>query len=225
MLISDRRSMKGTEPDGEEQPDKDRPIEAGGNQVITKDIVEQFLRWEGIIHLQMMEESEWMRTDCDCINSKFLVNTLEGSERTLGCYLNTEITVTEPSMKTITKEELGLIEARVDFIVTTQDHVTALTMKIALEADVAGDPSVEFFPPCLVLEANSGCLLLSYGTSKEGKQKCLLWGLAGEKVNTSTKCYKKMESVCADNIYDMTEKDSRCERYEKEKEEEIVPTK
>ncbi|KAL1474974.1 hypothetical protein MTO96_037630 [Rhipicephalus appendiculatus] len=119
----------------------------------------------------------------------------------------------------IKKQELEVIEARVDFNVTTQDDVTSLILKVALGEALVEDPSIEFFPNCLVLEATPECLLVSYGRSNEGKHKCLLWGLSGENVNTTTKCYEKLQTVCAEDTYDMTEKGSPCERNEEQENE------
>lgn len=208
-----------TKPQQKETTDDHTLTEANGavakavNKPISTDLVIQFLRNHGKIFLQMIDKDDWMRTDCECVMSAFLAATSTGSQRNLQCYLYTEMLNPQGDKKTIPDKLMGKIEQNVEFRVSTQGDVTTVILKPILGVDPIEEPSRNFISSCLVIEANSQCLLLSYGQADNGKQKCLLLGLSNNNVDTTTECYKKLE-LCTADMYDLTESNAPCDHYQ-----------
>nr|XP_037278009.1 uncharacterized protein LOC119170841 isoform X2 [Rhipicephalus microplus] len=177
------------------------------NAQITINTVEEFLQSEGKIYLQKVHQDDWMKTDCECVQSAYEVSTLSGSYRTLECSWSTK-------MKT--EYQRTKIEGRVEFLASTEDGLITVEAKPIVGLEPLEGKSSVVIPPCTVLEASANCVLLSYGQSDNGKQKCLLLGLSSRTVDTTTQCNKKLESVCTALMSDLTESHDPCDHYEEE---------
>ncbi|KAL3224083.1 hypothetical protein MRX96_026671 [Rhipicephalus microplus] len=177
------------------------------NAQITINTVEEFLQSEGNIYLQKVHQDDWMKTDCECVQSAYEVSTLSGSYRTLECSWSTK-------MKT--EYQRTKIEGRVEFLASTEDGLITVEVKPIVGLEPLEGKSSVVIPPCTVLEASANCVLLSYGQSDNGKQKCLLLGLSSRTVDTTTQCNKKLESVCTALMSDLTESHDPCDHYEEE---------
>nr|XP_054929253.1 uncharacterized protein LOC126535738 isoform X2 [Dermacentor andersoni] len=51
-----------------------------------------------------------------------------------------------------------------------------------------------------------------------GRLKCMLWGLSRKRVNEDTIYFKEAQSLCEEDIYDLTETESTCDHYDIEEE-------
>lgn len=60
---------------------------------VSNQAASKFLQSREDIHLQMMDREDWMNTDCHCIKSTFEAEPDTGCERTLECYLHTEVLI------------------------------------------------------------------------------------------------------------------------------------
>ncbi|KAL1483285.1 hypothetical protein MTO96_033296 [Rhipicephalus appendiculatus] len=190
---------------------KQRPWEIHLIKKYQPESVINFLQKVETIHQQKVWQDDWFDTDCECVESVFMVNTLNGSERTLGCYSYTEIRV--PSVTKKRAKKLVKIEEKADFRAVTKDGITTVYVEAILGLSPTQDPSTDVFRGYVVLEVDTDCLLLSYGKSKDGELKCLLWGLSRNTVKTDTTCHKQMDVMCADDMYDMTESKNPCDYY------------
>ncbi|XP_049523900.1 uncharacterized protein LOC125945697 [Dermacentor silvarum] len=173
-----------------------------------------FLQSTQAIHLQMMSLDDWMNTDCECVMSELLHNNPDGLTRTLQCYINAKILIASERQNTIPMEKIITIEETVKFQITRSGGMRSVALKTMSEDAPSDDPSKQFPHKYLVLAAQSNCLLLSYGQSNNGGRNCLLWGLSSQGVNTSTVCYKVLESLCGKNTYDITETENPCHLYD-----------
>ncbi|XP_054925439.1 uncharacterized protein [Dermacentor andersoni] len=162
----------------------------------------------------MMGLDDWMNTNCECVQSELLRKHDHGAARTMECYTQTNILVVSESQNTIPKEQMIKIEEKVYFLTTHKDGMTKVALRTVLGDELSNNPPEQFPHEYLVLAARSNCLLVSYGESSDGMRNCLLWGLSREEVNTNTECYKKLELLCAQDTYDITESDNPCEQYD-----------
>uniref|UniRef100_A0A131Z836 Lipocalin n=1 Tax=Rhipicephalus appendiculatus TaxID=34631 RepID=A0A131Z836_RHIAP len=203
-----------TSEDQEKRLENNGVIKLANGQMSTD--VLKFLQNKDKIFLQMADEDDWVKSDCECVRSEFHAETLHGSQRNLECYFYTRTMSQGTTRNKVPKKRMAKLEERAEFRVVTEDGATTVIMMPILGLDPVEDQSSTLFPTCSVLEANANCLLLSYGQSKSGKQKCLLLGLSSKMVNTSTQCYEKLESLCSAETSDVTESDDPCDHYEED---------
>nr|XP_054929254.1 uncharacterized protein LOC129386060 [Dermacentor andersoni] len=105
-------------------------------------------------------------------------------------------------------------DQRVDFQVIQVNGMTTVNIK-TIEDIVPTENAPEELPHTyLVLKAAMDCLLVTYGETNEGREKCLLWGLSRSNISQETQCYKALTLFCPDNLYDMTEPDDPCQQYD-----------
>lgn len=181
---------------------------------VSNQAASKFLQSREDIHLQMMDREDWMNTDCHCIKSTFEAEPDTGCERTLECYLHTEVLIPVENRKAIWHQKMVKIEDRADFQAVTRDDVTSVLVKAILGIAVTQDASTYILHNYIVLEAGSNCLLLAYGHVRNGGYRCLLWGFSRNQVSNETICYKQLESLCTKNMYDLTERDNPCDYYD-----------
>ncbi|XP_054925705.1 uncharacterized protein [Dermacentor andersoni] len=159
--------------------------------------VMRFVQTDEEIHLQMIDLEDWINLRCECVKSRFQARHTDGCERTMHCYTWVKVS-----------------EGWVDFQVTSIRGMTSVDLKTIVGIEPTDDAPEEFPHTYLVLKAQRNCLLVSYGQSSNGTQRCLLWGLSGSHVSKQTQCYKALNSFCAPDIYDMTETASSCQQYD-----------
>uniref|UniRef100_A0A131YV28 Lipocalin n=1 Tax=Rhipicephalus appendiculatus TaxID=34631 RepID=A0A131YV28_RHIAP len=214
LLLSYGRPVAHAPTDDQKQTNKNNVLGNPPHKEISTESVINFLQKAETIHLQKVWQDDWFDTDCECVESVFMVNTLNGSERTLGCYSYTEIRVPSVTKKrAIWQKKLVKIEEKADFRAVTKDGITTVYVEAILGLSPTQDPSTDVFRGYVVLEVDTDCLLLSYGKSKDGELKCLLWGLSRNTVKTDTTCHKQMDVMCADDMYDITESKNPCDYY------------
>ncbi|XP_075559848.1 uncharacterized protein LOC142591405 [Dermacentor variabilis] len=118
----------------------------------------------------------------------------------------------------IGKERMIRKEQLVDFQVNTIDVLMSVDIKTIDGIVPTEDAPKEFPHTYLVLKAEENCLLVSYGITDNGVQKCLLWGLSGSNVDKKTECYKALPLYCPENLYDMTETNGPCLQLDRDEE-------
>ncbi|XP_065283794.1 uncharacterized protein [Dermacentor albipictus] len=190
-----RNSTAPTEPDGKSLAPR-----------IPLQKVMRFLQTYEEIHLQMIHLEDWMNLRCECVKSRFQARHTDGCERTMDCYTWEKVST---GRETMIREE-----GWVDFQVTSIRGLTSVDLKTIVGIEPTEDAPEEFPHTYLVLRAQRNCMLVSYGQSSNGTQRCLLWGLSGRQVSKGTQCYQALNSFCAPDIYDMTETASPCEQYD-----------
>ncbi|XP_075559518.1 uncharacterized protein LOC142591027 isoform X2 [Dermacentor variabilis] len=172
------------------------------------------LQYSGPLHLQMMTEDEWVKFDCECVQSRFYASYNEGSERTLECYKYVKQIKASATSGDIRKEVMIKIKEVVQFQAVTEDAETRIQLKNIIEVTPTNDPPRYFPQTYTVLQVEPDCLLLSSGVSKN--HTCLLWGLSRRQVNADTECLKRLQSVCTQDMYDLTEFNGPCQQLDRE---------
>ncbi|XP_075559530.1 uncharacterized protein LOC142591036 isoform X4 [Dermacentor variabilis] len=158
-----------------------------------------FLQTDQEIHLQMIDLDDWHNLRCECVKSLFQARHTDGCERTLHCYTWVKVS-----------------EGWVDFRATEVKGFTSVDLKTIVGIQPTENAPEEFPHSYVVGKVAKDCLLVTYGHSSDGQQKCLLWGLSGSEVSTNTECYNALKSLCPDNMYDMTETDGPCQQYDRD---------
>ncbi|XP_075724266.1 uncharacterized protein LOC119179822 isoform X2 [Rhipicephalus microplus] len=203
--------LKETPTETQQQPGENNPGVNVAHELISIESVIQFLQIYDPIHLQMMWLRGWLNTDCDCVESKFMATSDKGCERTLFCYLQSNVLT---SVRTTKIQEKSMIKIgdNADFEAVKSNNTISIFVRAIQGLVPTEDASSDIFRDFHVLTADSGCLLLSRGVSEHGKHLCLLWGLSRNEVNESTICYKYMNFVCV-KMYDITKTDNPCDYY------------
>ncbi|XP_065283785.1 uncharacterized protein [Dermacentor albipictus] len=187
------------------------------NKPVNTDDVLKFLHNRENIHLQMMNEGDWLTNDCECITSAFDAVNNEGSRRSLECYIYTEILIlSNITKKTIALPKMTKINQSVQFEVKDLGGVKSLALKTIIDGVPAKHPPKFISGNYVLEEANTDCLLLSYGPPSNGRQNCMLWGLSRQSVDEKTRCYKEVKSLCSEDIYDLTETKNICDQFDLE---------
>ncbi|XP_075559532.1 uncharacterized protein LOC142591036 isoform X6 [Dermacentor variabilis] len=168
----------------------------------------RFLQTDKEIHLQMVDLEDWINLRCECVKSRFQARHSDGCERTMHCY-----TWVKDSTG---KETMIREEGWVDFRATEVKGFTSVDLKTIVGIQPTENAPEEFPHSYVVGKVAKDCLLVTYGHSSDGQQKCLLWGLSGSEVSTNTECYNALKSLCPDNMYDMTETDGPCQQYDRD---------
>ncbi|XP_075534657.1 uncharacterized protein LOC142569018 isoform X1 [Dermacentor variabilis] len=196
--------------------------EPDGNQVIPAVSLEKvlgFLQIQEEIHLQKMDEDDWSVSPCHCVKSTFQASHTSGCERKLYCYKYVPVLKAANAVKEpIEKERMIRGEELVDFQVSDIKGLKSVIIKTIDGIEPTEDTPKEFPYTYLVLTADNDCLLVSYGMTNNGQQKCLLWGLSGTNVSEDTECYKGSLLYCPGNLYDITETDSPCLQVDRDEE-------
>ncbi|XP_075559526.1 uncharacterized protein LOC142591036 isoform X2 [Dermacentor variabilis] len=167
-----------------------------------------FLQTDQEIHLQMIDLDDWHNLRCECVKSLFQARHTDGCERTLHCYTWVKVSNAE--------NDCNVQEGWVDFRATEVKGFTSVDLKTIVGIQPTENAPEEFPHSYVVGKVAKDCLLVTYGHSSDGQQKCLLWGLSGSEVSTNTECYNALKSLCPDNMYDMTETDGPCQQYDRD---------
>nr|XP_050038479.2 uncharacterized protein LOC126535738 isoform X1 [Dermacentor andersoni] len=166
-----------------------------------------------------MNEADSVKNDCECITSAFEAVNKEGSMRTLECYMYTEISqLSEITNKIIKIPKMTKIKQSVHFQVKDMEGVKALELWAIINGAPTNRPPKFISSHYAIETASTDCLLLSYGPPSNGRLKCMLWGLSRKRVNEDTIYFKEAQSLCEEDIYDLTETESTCDHYDIEEE-------
>ncbi|XP_075725939.1 uncharacterized protein LOC119180000 isoform X2 [Rhipicephalus microplus] len=177
---------------GQNKPSLKEPLRS-----ISFDTVVSFLKNDGVIYLQMVSEEDRVHTDCKCIESALMAKSLNGSQRTVACFLDSDV-----------------LKENAEFEVVVKDEVTRVSANAIEGIAATQHPSTNILDSYAALEVETGCLLLSHGQSNDGKHKCTLWGLSKNVVSQSTKCYNQMKLLCTSNMYDLTKSNNLCNHFD-----------
>ncbi|XP_054925700.1 uncharacterized protein [Dermacentor andersoni] len=201
LQIAASGDQKHKTPTVQQEPDGESLIP----RVPLQDVL-PFLQTYQDIHLQMINLDDWNNLRCECVKSRFQARHNNGCERTLHCYTWVKVSMGERMVKE---------EGWVDFQAVEVDGFTSVDLKRIVGILPTEDAPEELPHSYVVAKVAQDCLLVTYGQSSDGQQKCLLWGLSGSHVSTDTECYKALKSICPDDMYDMTESDGPCLQYDR----------
>ncbi|XP_075534669.1 uncharacterized protein LOC142569023 isoform X3 [Dermacentor variabilis] len=187
--------------------------------VVSSEVLLQFLQGVQEIHLQMMNLEDWISSKCFCMKSVLKAPHPKGCERTLECYTYAKVSYAPETIKVlIGTDRMIRMEETVRFDVTKVDELMSVNIK-TVKLPVPTDNVPEDFPRTyVVLSAAKDCLLVTYGESSDGQQKCLLWGLSRNNVSEDTECYKALRLFCLSKTYDLTETDNPCQQFDVDEE-------
>ncbi|XP_054921280.1 uncharacterized protein [Dermacentor andersoni] len=99
----------------------------------------------------------------------------------------------------------------VEFNVTVENYEVKVTLNPLLK-----DEGYEIDIPVdyIVLGAQKDCMVVSFGEEYNGKQQCILWGLAGDGDKSEHKCFNILEKDCLRDVHDVFRQNEPCIEFD-----------
>ncbi|XP_075559524.1 uncharacterized protein LOC142591035 [Dermacentor variabilis] len=69
--------------------------------VVSLQDILQFLHTQQEIHLQMIDEDDWIKSKCECVKSRFQATHSKGCKRTVECYKYVKVSYAPDTIKVL----------------------------------------------------------------------------------------------------------------------------
>ncbi|XP_049523784.1 uncharacterized protein LOC125945630 [Dermacentor silvarum] len=108
----------------------------------------------------------------------------------------------------------------VDINVTSQGLNTLMMLTPAplpQDAEDSYAPRFDIFGQYWVLAAEDDCVLVAFGSERDGKLQCILWSVDNDNPKNETNCFSHIDRWCTD-MYNVWEHSTPCSEFDKQEE-------
>ncbi|XP_049523812.1 uncharacterized protein LOC125945648 [Dermacentor silvarum] len=156
--------------------------------------------------------------ECVCLKSSFLVNGVDGVERTLECYYYVPSRAGHGS-KAKVLETTRLISRKqyAEFKVSTNGSKTVINVdpaELPSEVTHLNERELYLTGEFIVLQADLQCLVVELGKESDGRSICLLWTSASSVNNEQSKCLNDLQQLCQMPMKDVTNNINKCNEHD-----------
>ncbi|XP_075532280.1 uncharacterized protein LOC142564949 [Dermacentor variabilis] len=99
----------------------------------------------------------------------------------------------------------------VEFHVSVDNYEVKVTLKLLLKN---GGYEIDIPVHYTVLCAQEDCMVVAFGEEHNGRQQCILWGLAGDQDKSEQECFDTLNKQCMLEVHDVSQQNQPCLEFD-----------